>query len=127
MGRNSSGLHLKIAEWILERGETVSVYDVTEKFGITLHQAIGHLVTLERDNAIKMQIIGSIPTEAPYSHCKRTVRTVTITDIYWEKIEQRTKNPDYRNYKNHPVKSVGDLPLAEKWEWIIRNARRHKK
>ncbi len=103
MGSNSSGLHLKIAEWILERREAVSVYDVIEKFWITLHQAIGHLVTLERDNAIKMQIIGSVPTEAHYSHYKRTVRTVTITGIDREKIEQRTKNPDYGNYKNHPV------------------------
>ncbi|MGG5930775.1 hypothetical protein [Salmonella enterica] len=127
MGRNSSGLHLKIAEWILERGEAVSVYDVTEIFGITLHQAIGHLSTLERDNAIKMQTIGSIPTEAPNSHYKRTVRTVTITGIDREKIEQRTKNPDYGNYKNHPVKSVGDLPLTEKWEWVIRSSRRRKK
>ncbi|EAA7553413.1 hypothetical protein A6833_04870 [Salmonella enterica] len=122
---NSPDLHLKIAEWILEHGEAVSVYDVMARFEITLHQATGHLNTLERDSAINMLTVGSIPTEALFSHCKRTVRTVTITNIDHVKIEQR-KTFAYHNYKYHPVESVPDLPPAEKWEWIIRNSGRRK-
>ncbi|EAM2982032.1 TPA: hypothetical protein O7W39_003032 [Salmonella enterica] len=122
---DSPDLHLKIAEWILEHGEAVSVYDVMARFEITLHQATGHLNTLERNSAINMLIVGSIPTEALFSPCKRTVRTVTITNIDHVKIEQR-KTFAYHNYKYPPVEFVPDLSPAEKWEWIIRNSRRRK-
>ncbi|EBH8947927.1 hypothetical protein MU985_003433 [Salmonella enterica] len=122
MRRNSSSLHLKIAEWILERDEAVSVYDVMAKFGITRHQAMGHLSILERDDAIKMQKNDTIIN----SHCRHTIKTVTITYIDRKKIAQRKRSPNYHHYKSHPVKSVSDLPPSEKWEWLIKNSRRRK-
>lgn len=32
MGRNSSGLHLEVAEWILARGDAACIYDVAKQF-----------------------------------------------------------------------------------------------
>ncbi|EEM9513011.1 hypothetical protein POI79_000492 [Salmonella enterica] len=53
MGRNSSGLHLEVAEWILERGCAVCIYDVAQQFSVTVRQAIGLLSSIVTDGAIE--------------------------------------------------------------------------
>ncbi|EJZ6592847.1 hypothetical protein OIK79_002737 [Salmonella enterica] len=60
MGRNLSGLHLKIAEWIRESGEAVSIYEVSQQFGVTLRQAIGLLSSILTDSAIETQIVSEV-------------------------------------------------------------------
>lgn len=55
MGRNSSGLYLVVAEWILERGSAVCIYDVAQQFSVTVRQAIGLLSSIVANAAIETQ------------------------------------------------------------------------
>ncbi|EBB6487973.1 hypothetical protein HRW30_005076 [Salmonella enterica] len=124
MRRNSSELHLEIAEWILEHGDSVSVYDVVKRFDVTFRQATGLLSSIENDGAIETQRGVAIPTQR-FHH--GVVRTIQVISINHEVISKRKKNPAYHNYKDCLVKSISNLSSAEKWEWIIKNARRRKK
>lgn len=121
---NSPSLHLKIAEWILERGEAVSAYDVSEKFGLTVNQARAFMTVLEKDGAIKTQRGENIPTHTTYGY---KIRTLAVTTIDHEKIASRKKQSCYTNYKYYPLKSTSNLTRAEKWALIISNARKGKK
>lgn len=47
MGRSSSDLHLEIAEWILEYGDSVSVYDVVKRFDVTFRRLQGFFLPLK--------------------------------------------------------------------------------
>ncbi|EEE1294033.1 hypothetical protein CB343_003549 [Salmonella enterica subsp. diarizonae] len=121
---HSTGLHLKIAEWMLEHKETVSAYDVSENFGLTVNQARAFMTVLEKDGAIKTHRGKNIPSHTSSGY---GLRTLKVTAIDREKIASRKKNPSYTNYKYYPLKSTSDLTRAEKWELIINNSRRRKR
>ncbi|HCL5309953.1 TPA: hypothetical protein N2G38_002233 [Salmonella enterica] len=121
---NSPGLHLKIAEWMLERGHPLSAYDVSKKFEITLQQAMAFLTILEKDNAIETQKGHVIPVTCCNSY-RRNIRTIKVISIDREKIAQRRHH--YNTYRHYPLKSTSNLSFVEKWERVIRNAGRRKK
>ncbi|ECW1083492.1 FaeA/PapI family transcriptional regulator [Salmonella enterica] len=121
---HSTGLHLKIAEWILELGEAVSAYDVSEKFGLTVSQARVFMTVLEKDNAIETQRGADIPSHASGRY---GIRTLKVTAIDHEKLASHKKNPSYTNYKYHPLKSTSNLTRVEKWELIFSHARRRRR
>ncbi|EBV5493271.1 TPA: FaeA/PapI family transcriptional regulator [Salmonella enterica] len=120
MMSHSPGLHLTIAEWILERGEAVSAYDVSEHFGITIYQAKAFLTILEKDSAIETQRGRVIPASCRNSY-RRNARTIKVISVDREKITQRRHH--YNTYRYHPLKTTSDLTRAEKWEMLIRNTR----
>ncbi|EJX4679204.1 hypothetical protein OD657_003136 [Salmonella enterica] len=128
MGRNSSGLHLKIAEWILERGEAACVYDVVKQFGVTIRQAIGLLSSVVTDSAIETQTGLVIPDRPSGRYNGKYVRSVSVLSIDHETISRRKKAHRYHSYhaKNHQPETGCEMSRAEKWEWVIRNARRRK-
>ncbi|EKY8364195.1 hypothetical protein RDV39_005007 [Salmonella enterica] len=129
MGRNSSGLHLKIAEWILERGEAACVYDVVKQFGVTIRQAIGLLSSVVTDSAIETRT-GLIIPDRPSGHYNtKYVRSVSVLSIDHETISRRKKAHRYHSYhaKSHQPETGCEMSRAEKWEWVIRNARRRKR
>lgn len=129
MGRNSSGLHLKIAEWILERGEAVCVYDVAQQFGVTIRQATGLLSSLVTDSAIETQKGRVIPERPDGRYNTKHVRSVLVLSIDYETISRRRNTHRHHNYhaESHQPETNGEMSRAEKWEWIIRNAGRRKK
>lgn len=129
MGRNSSGLHLKIAEWILERSEAVCVYDVAQQFSVTIRQATGLLSSLVTDSAIETQKGRVIPERPTSRHNSKYVRSVLVLSIDYETISRRRNTHRHHNYhaESHQPETNGEMSRAEKWEWIIRNARRRKK
>ncbi|EMW3849020.1 hypothetical protein AAE132_001817 [Salmonella enterica] len=88
MGRNSSGLHLKIAEWILERGESACVYDVVKQFGVTVRQAIGLLSSVVTDSAIETQTGLVIPDRPSGRYNGKHVRSVSVLSIDHETISR---------------------------------------
>lgn len=129
MGRNSSGLHLRIAEWILERGEAASIYDVAQQFGVTIRQAIGLLSSVVTDSAIETQT-GLIITDRPGGRYNtKHVRTVRVLSIDYETISLRKKTHRHHTYhaRSHQPETGGEMSRAEKWEWVIRNAIRRKR
>ncbi|ECI3886708.1 hypothetical protein AHV09_07355 [Salmonella enterica subsp. enterica] len=121
---SSPGFHLTIAEWILERGEAVSAYDVSEHFGITIYQARAFLTILEKDNAIETQRGRLIPASCLNSY-RRNARTIKVISVDREKITQRRHH--YNTYRHHSLKPTSDLTRAEKWALIISNSRKGKK
>ncbi|ECQ0326220.1 hypothetical protein FZT04_14980 [Salmonella enterica] len=123
---HSPGLHLTIAEWILERGEAVSAHDVSVKFGIPNHLALACLATMERDKAITTKRGEKTSGNARQSDYGNTVKTITVIAIDRDKIARRKMRPSY-NYQQYPLYPVSDLTRAEKWELLISNARRRKK
>ncbi|EBU8673287.1 hypothetical protein DLR41_25805 [Salmonella enterica subsp. enterica serovar Panama] len=118
------GLHLKIAEWMLDNGEAVSAYDISENFGITIRQSRAFLTILEKDNAIETRRGEMIPVTCCNS-CRRNARTIKVISIDRDKIAQRRHH--YNTCRHCPLKSINGLSRAEKWEFIIRNALRRKK
>ncbi|HFW3110925.1 TPA: hypothetical protein ACIBE2_001101 [Salmonella enterica subsp. diarizonae serovar 61:r:-] len=121
-----SGIYLKIAEWLLEQGRAVSDYEISQRFEITTHQARGFIMNLKNDTAIQSQR-ETIPTNSPVVLNKSHVRTIMITAIDREKIALRN-DPDRGNiYQRHQVKSVSYLGPEDKWQWILRHARRRKR
>ncbi|EAT4550916.1 hypothetical protein EWO42_21445 [Salmonella enterica] len=128
MGRNSSGLHLKIAEWILERGESACVYDVVKQFGVTVRQAIGLLSSVVTDSAIETRTGLIIPDRPNGRYNGKYVRSVSVLSIDHETISRRKKAHQYHNYhaKSHQPETCCEMSRAEKWEWVIRNSRRRK-
>ncbi|EJA7720482.1 TPA: hypothetical protein G8M64_004947 [Salmonella enterica] len=124
MGRNSSGLHLRIAEWILERGKPACVYDVAQQFGVTIRQARAFLTILEKDNAIETQR-GRLMPAGCLNSCRQNARTIKVISVDREKITQRRHH--YNTYRHHSLKPTGDLTRAEKWALIISNSRKEKK
>ncbi|ENG9751950.1 hypothetical protein ABVO85_003920 [Salmonella enterica] len=128
MGRNSSGLHLKIAEWILERGEAACVYDVVKQFGVTVRQAIGLLSSVVTDSAIETRTGLIIPDRPSGRYNTKCVRSVSVLSIDHETISRRKKTHRHHTYhaKNHQPETGCEMSRAEKWEWVIRNARRRK-
>uniref|UniRef100_UPI003A8E2D26 hypothetical protein n=1 Tax=Salmonella enterica TaxID=28901 RepID=UPI003A8E2D26 len=92
MGRNSSGLHLKIAEWILERGEAACVYDVVKQFGVTIRQAIGLLSSVVTDSAIETRTGLIIPDRPNGRYNGKHVRSVSVLSIDHETISRRKKH-----------------------------------
>lgn len=129
MGSNSSGLHLKIAEWILERREAVSVYDVAQQFSVTIRQATGLLSSLVTDSAIETQTGRVIPDRPGCRYNSEYVRSVLVFSIDYEAISLRKKTHRYHTYhaESHQPETGWEMSRAEKWEWIIRNARRRKR
>ncbi|EIE0340846.1 hypothetical protein LCT82_003979 [Salmonella enterica] len=129
MGRNSSGLHLKIAEWILERGESACVYDVATQFGVTVRQAIGLLSSVVTDSAIETRTGLIIPDRPSGRYNGKYVRSVSVLSIDHEKISRRRKTHQCHNYRaeSHQPETYCEMSRAEKWEWVIRNARRRKR
>lgn len=129
MGRNSSGLHLKIAEWILERGEAACVYDVVKQFGVTIRQAIGLLSSVVTDSAIETRTGLIIPDRPNGRYNGKYVRSVSVLSIDHETISRRKKAHRYHSYhaKSHQPETCCEMSRAEKWEWVIRNARRRKR
>ncbi|EAW1232646.1 hypothetical protein RG97_23335 [Salmonella enterica] len=129
MGRNSSGLHLKIAEWILERGESACVYDVVKQFGVTVRQAIGLLSSVVTDSAIETRTGLIIPDRPSGRYNGKYVRSVSVLSIDHEKISRRRKTHQCHNYRaeSHQPETYCEMSRAEKWEWVIRNARRRKR
>ncbi|HCA3618348.1 TPA: hypothetical protein MO359_003503 [Salmonella enterica subsp. diarizonae serovar 61:i:z] len=129
MGRNSSGLHLKIAEWILERGEAACVYDVVKQFGVTVRQAIGLLSSVVTDSAIETQTGLVIPNRPSGRYNGKYVRSVAVLSIDHETISRRKKAHQCHNYhaESHQPETCCEMSRAEKWEWVIRNARRRKR
>ncbi len=123
---NSPGLHLTIAEWILERGEAVSAHDVSEKFGIPNRLALACLATMERDKAITTKRGETTSGNARQSEYGNTVKTITVIAIDRDKIARRKMRPSY-NYQQYPLYPVSDLTRAEKWALIISNSRKGKK
>lgn len=128
MGRNSSGLHLKIAEWILERGEAACVYDVVKQFGVTIRQAIGLLSSVVTDSAIETRTGLIIPDRPSGRYNGKYVRSVSVLSIDYETISRRKKAHRYHSYhaKSHQPETGCEMSRAEKWEWVIRNSRRRK-
>lgn len=129
MGRNSSGLHLRIAEWILERGDAACVYDVAQQFGVTIRQAIGLLSSVVTDSAIETQT-GRVITDRPSGrYNSKYVRTVLVLSIDYAAISLRKKTHSYHTYhaKSHQPETDGEMSRAEKWKLIISNARRRKR
>ncbi|EBS7186490.1 hypothetical protein [Salmonella enterica] len=129
MGRNSSGLHLKIAEWILERGEAACVYDVAMQFGVTVRQAIGLLSSVVTDSAIETRTGLIIPDRPSGRYNTKCVRSVSVLSIDHETISRRKKAHQCHSYhaKSHQPETCCEMSRAEKWEWVIRNARRRKR
>ncbi|EDS7586537.1 hypothetical protein AAQ05_001824 [Salmonella enterica subsp. diarizonae] len=129
MGRNSSGLHLRIAEWILERGEAACVYDVAQQFGVTIRQAIGLLSSVVTDSAIETQTGLIIPDRPSGRYNGKYVRAVLVLSIDYETISRRRKKPYCHSYQaeSHQPETDGEMSRAEKWEWVIRNAIRRKR
>ncbi|EIZ7189510.1 hypothetical protein MOS72_001835 [Salmonella enterica] len=129
MGRNSSGLHLKIAEWILERGESACVYDVAMQFGVTVRQAIGLLSSVVTDSAIETRTGLIIPDRPSGRYNGKYVRSVSVLSIDHETISRRRKTHQCHNYRaeSHQPETYCEMSRAEKWEWVIRNARRRKR
>ncbi|EDW4550787.1 hypothetical protein ABN97_004575 [Salmonella enterica subsp. salamae] len=130
MGRNSSGRHLKVAEWIVERGEAACVYDVVKQFGVTVRQAIGLLSSVVTDNAIETQTGLIIPDRPSGRYNGKHVRSVSVLSIDHETISRRRKMHQCHNYyraESHQPETCCEMSRAEKWEWVIRNARRRKR
>ncbi|EDQ9751414.1 hypothetical protein GXG73_05465 [Salmonella enterica] len=130
MGRNSSGMHLKVAEWIVERGEAACVYDVVKQFGVTVRQAIGLLSSVVTDNAIETQTGLIIPDRPNGRYNGKHVRSVSVLSIDHETISRRRKTHQCHNYyraESHQPEMCCEMSRAEKWEWVIRNARRRKR
>ncbi|EHW1217761.1 hypothetical protein K7B55_004759 [Salmonella enterica] len=128
MGRNSSGMHLKVAEWIVERGESACVYDVVKQFGVTIRQAIGLLSSVVTDSAIETRTGLVIPDRPSGRYNTKYVRSVSVLSIDHETISRRKKAHQYHNYhaKSHQPETCCEMSRAEKWEWVIRNSRRRK-
>ncbi|ECE7748624.1 hypothetical protein EUW85_04710 [Salmonella enterica subsp. enterica serovar Ngili] len=129
MGRNSPGLHLEVAEWILERGNAACVYDVAKQFGVTVRQAIGLLSSVVTDGAIETQTGLVIPDRPNGRYNTQHVRTVRVISIDYEAISLRKKSHRYHTYhaRSHQPETDGEMSRAEKWEWVIRNAIRRKR
>lgn len=126
MGRSSSGLHLKVAEWILERGGAVCIYDVAIQFGVTVRQAIGLLSSVVADAAIETQT-GRVIPDRRYN--TKHVRSVLVLSIDYETISRRRNTHRHHNYhmESHQPETGREMSRAEKWDWLIRNARRRKR
>ncbi len=129
MGRNSSGLHLRVAEWILERGEAACVYDVAQQFGVTIRQAIGLLSSVVTDSAIETQTGLVIPDRPGGRYNTKHVRTVSVLSINYETISSRKRTHQCHNYyaESHRQETDGEMSRTEKWEWVIRNAIKRKR
>ncbi|EDV2799548.1 hypothetical protein CSN22_001057 [Salmonella enterica subsp. diarizonae] len=129
MGRNSSGLHLKVAEWILERGRAVCIYDVAQQFGVTVRQAIGLLSSVVADAAIETQTGLVIPDRPGGRYNSEHVRSVLVLSIDYETISHRRNTHRRHNYhaESHQPETGREMSRAEKWDWLIRNARRRKR
>ncbi|HAU2959181.1 TPA: hypothetical protein JC757_003000 [Salmonella enterica subsp. diarizonae] len=129
MGRNSSGLHLKVAEWILERGDAACVYDVAPRFGVTIRQAIGLLSSVVMDSAIETQTGLVIPDCPNDRYNTRHVRTVRVLSIHYEAISLRKKTHRHHTYhaRSHQPETNEEMSRAEKWESVIRNAIKRKR
>ncbi|EJM5005982.1 hypothetical protein R4O66_003333 [Salmonella enterica] len=129
MGRNSSGLHLKIAEWILERGDAACVYDVAKQFGVTVRQAIGLLSSVVTDSAIETQTGLIIPNRPDGCYNSKHVRSVLVLAIDYETISRRRNTHRHHNYhaESHQPETGREISCSEKWEWVIRNTRRRKR
>ncbi|ENE8568917.1 hypothetical protein ABN789_004872 [Salmonella enterica] len=127
MAYNPSGLHLEIAEWILEQGRAVTVYEVAQQFRITVHQATGFFMILSNDVAIKTQGGMTVKSsDSPDRLNKRHERTIMITAIDREKIIHRHSFGRGHSYGHHPVESVSELSPDKKWKWIISHSGRQK-
>ncbi|EKY8314495.1 hypothetical protein RDV16_002924 [Salmonella enterica] len=128
MGRNPSGLHLKIAEWIRESGEAVSIYEVSQQFGVTLRQAIGLLSSILTDSAIETQTGRTVPVRPAGRYNNKYVRTVRVLSIDYETISRRRTTHRHHRYhaEHHLPEDDAQMSHAEKWKWIIKNARRRK-
>lgn len=122
---HSPGLRLKIAEWMLERGQPLSAYDVSKKFEITRQQAMAFLTIQEKDNAIETQMGHGILVTCRNAYRRRNTKTIKVISIDRDKIVQRRHH--YNTYRYYTLKSTSDLSHAEKWEWVISNAIRRKK
>ncbi|EAB4413631.1 hypothetical protein FH551_15920 [Salmonella enterica] len=129
MGRNSSGLHLKIAEWILERGEAVCIYDVAQQFSVTIRQATGLLSSLVTDSAIETQTGQIIPDRPGGRYNSEYVRSVLVLSIDYETISRRRNTHRHHNYhaENHQPETGREMSRAEKWDWVIKGAKLRKK
>ncbi|HCM1914253.1 TPA: hypothetical protein N3A33_000057 [Salmonella enterica subsp. salamae serovar 28:r:e,n,z15] len=129
MGRNSPGLHLKVAEWILERGSSVCIYDVAQQFGVTVRQATGLLSSVVTDSAIETQTGLVIPDRPNGRYNTNHVRSVLVLSIDYETISHRRNTHRHHNYhaESHQPETGGEMSRAEKWEWVIRNSRRRKR
>lgn len=127
MAYNPSGLHLDIAEWILEQGRAVTVSEVAQQFRITKHQATGFFMILGNDAAIKSQGGMVVMLSASPDRLKKyRARTIMITAIDREKILHRYSSGRGHGYEHHPVESVSDLSPDKKWKWIISHSGRQK-
>ncbi|HAG0017402.1 TPA: hypothetical protein G8O67_004783 [Salmonella enterica] len=124
MGHHSSGLHLKVAAWILERGNPVCIYDVVKQFGVTVRQAIGLLSSVVTDSAIETQTGLIIPDRPVGRYRSKYVRTVQVLSIDYEATSRRKGGNQYHNYhaENHQPETVGEISCDQKWEWVLRNA-----
>ncbi|ECI8027871.1 hypothetical protein E2G82_27575 [Salmonella enterica subsp. enterica serovar Ramatgan] len=129
MGRNLSGLHLEVAEWILERGGAVCIYDVAKQFGVTVRQAIGLLSSVVADAAIETQTGRVIPDRPDGRYNTKHIRSVLVLSIDYETISRRRNTHRHHNYhaESHQPETDGEMSRAEKWEWVFRNARRRKR
>lgn len=121
MGRNLSGLHLKVAEWILERGGAVCIYDVAKHIGL--------LSSVVTDSAIETQTGIIIPNRPDGRYNSKHVRSVLVLAIDYEAISHRKNTHRHHNYhaESHQPERGGEMSRSEKWEWVIRNARRRKR
>ncbi|EHF8059316.1 hypothetical protein RD136_004623 [Salmonella enterica] len=120
---------MKVAEWILERGDAACVYDVVKQFGVTVRQAIGLLSSVVTDSAIETQTGLIIPDRPNGRYNTRHVRTVNVLSINRKTIALRRKTHRYHNYQaeSHQPEPYGEMSPAEKWKWVIRNAIRRKR
>ncbi|EGW7921832.1 hypothetical protein JGX56_004441 [Salmonella enterica] len=125
MGRNSSGLHLKVAEWILERGSAVCIYDVAQQFSVTIRQAIGLLSSVEADAAIETQTGLVIPDRPSGRYNSEYVRSVLVFSIDYEAISLRKKIHRYHTCyaESHQPEAGREMSRAEKWEWVIKGTK----
>ncbi|HAG0017396.1 TPA: hypothetical protein G8O67_004777 [Salmonella enterica] len=113
------GLHITIAEWILNHGKAVSAYDVSEQFGLTLNQTTAIMTILEKDRAIKTRRGKTVPSRASGRY---GIRTVKVTAIDHEKMEKRKKKSAYS-----PPETIRHLSRRAKWARLLHNAWRDKK
>lgn len=129
MGRSSSGLHLKVAEWILERGGAVCIYDVAKQFNVTVRQATGLLSSVVTDSAIKTQTGLIIPDRPDGRYNSKHVRSVLVLSIDYETISRRKRTYQCHDYyaESHQPEAGREMSRAEKWEWVIRNAIKRKR
>ncbi|EAA7986696.1 hypothetical protein BRR55_12845 [Salmonella enterica] len=120
-------MHLKVADWILD---AACVYYIATQFvSVTVRQAIGLLSSVVTDSAIETQTGLVIPDRPSGRYNGKNVRSVSVLSIDHETISRRKKAHQCHNYhaESHQQETCCEMSHAEKWEWVIRNARQRKR